>query len=1021
MILADLSIKRPVFITVIVAALVIVGILCYTSLTINNVPQTDLPYVTVTINENGASPAQLEANITKKVEDVVGQISGVKHISSTMTLGVSNTAVEFDMDKSPYLAVQEVKDKVASIRGELPQDIDEPVISRYDFLASPVLSIAVTGKEELKELSWLVDEVIAKKLYTIKGVGTVNIYGNTERQIQIKLRKEKLAAYGLTVQEVVNSLKSVNLEGLGGAVSNKNNEISLQIDNRVQRVTDFNDIVVARRNGVNIRVADIAEVIDGAKENSSLSFFQGKQAVGIDVIKQSGANTVQVVDGVKKELTNLKELIPEGVNVNIVQDNSVGIRNSVNDVVKSILEGCLLAILVVFLFLNEWQSTLITAITLPTVIISTFIALKVMNFSLNTMSLMALSLSIGLLVDDAIVVIENIVRHLHLGKTPVQAAKEATSEIGPAVLAATMTMVSVFLPTAMGKGFIGRYFFEFGLTVVFSVLCSLFMALTVVPMLASKLLKNRKKKRKGIFYQILNNFNQFFEKLAEKYSRFLAVVLQHRLITLSLVMVLFLASLTLLSLLGLQIDPKTDDNMLMVLADLDSGLALTKASQKAEEIEKIINKYSEVKSIYTKVEKEQISFVVNLLKKNDRKDSARLIASKMRQDLKKVPGIELAINAANDTDALKEVRISIEGDNNEALRSFAFKAKKLMSQDPHARDVSFNYKPGKPQMKLLIDNDKAADLGVNTVSVINTLHSLFEGINVGKYKTEEDSYDVRVSMQGKQQSNLASLNGLYVPGSNNQMVPLDQVTKKVFTTTDATLNRYDRNRQIELSANVTGIAADDFLNEYLNKFKNEMMVPAGISIKAGGMNATMQEGFMGLVIALAMGVLFIFMVMAAQFESFLDPLAIMFSLPLALIGAIVGLYLTGSTMGFTALIGIIMLMGLVVKTAILLIDFTIQRMKEGMGINEALIEAGQVRFRPILMTTLSTIFGMVPVALATGAGSEMRVPMAYAVIGGLFSSTLLTLFIIPVVYTLLHDLKGLFKKVISWEASKKSV
>ncbi|MDQ7096547.1 efflux RND transporter permease subunit [Desulfosporosinus sp. PR] len=1020
MILADVSVKRPVFTIVVMIAFVVVGILCYTNLTINDMPQVDLPYVTVTVTQGGASPNQLETNVTKKVEEAVGQISGVKHITSTMTEGVSNTTIEFSLDKSPDVAAQEVRDNIGAIRGELPKDIDDPIISKVDLSASPILSIAVSGTEETKELSQVVDDVIAKRLYTVKGVGAVNIHGDSKREIQIKLDQNKMAAYGLTVEEVINNLKSGNLEGTGGTVTDKSNEISLRIDGSVKKVEDFNNLLVAKRNGKEIRVHAIAEVIDGFKDADSLSMYQGKQAIGIDIVKQSGANTVEVADAVKKELSNLKAYIPRGVNVDIVRDNSESISDSVNEVMKSMLEGCILAIIVVFLFLNEWESTLISALSLPTSIISSFIALKVMNFSLNTMSLMALSLAIGLLIDDAIVVVENIVRHLHLGKTPFQAAKEATTEIGLAVLATTLAVVAVFLPTAMVNGIIGKFFIEFGLTVVFSMLFSLLVSFTLVPMMSSRILKTEKKHNKTFFGKSLNNFSRMFDKIAEKYSQFLSIVLHHRLITMVLATVLFAGCIGMISSLGIEFSSSTDNGEISINTGLDSGLSLEKAGQKARDIEGVIRQYSEVKSIYTTVQKEQASFFVKLSDKRERKDSAKIIASKMREDLKKIPGIELAINAVSNSGDIKDVVINIQGDNYDQLRRFALEAKRVMSQDPYARDVSISDKAGKPEAKLDIDRDKAADLGVDTSLAMGTLNTLFNGTIVGQYNSGKNKYDVRLSMEDQQRTSLDSLSGISVPGSNNQMVPLSQVTRKVLTTTPTALNRHDRTGQIEISANVSGMATGDFMNLYLKKFNHEMKVPAGITVEEGGMGADMQEGFIGLLIALGMGILFIFLIMAAQFESFIDPIAIMFSLPLALIGAIAALYATGSKIDFMALIGIIMLMGLVAKNAILLVDYAKQKLREGAGINKALIDAGRVRFRPILMTTLAMIFGMIPIATATGAGTEMRAPMAYAVIGGLISSTFLTLFIVPVVYSILNDFKVLFRKRMSVEANKQA-
>lgn len=1020
--LADISIKRPVFITVIITALIVIGALCYKYLTINDMPEADIPYVTVTVVENGASPETLETKVTKKIEEAVGQISGVKHVSSAMSDGVSNTLVEFSLDQSSEVAAQEVRDKVGAIRGELPQDIYEPVITKYDISAKAVLSIAVTGTGDDKELSQLVDDVIKKRLSTVKGVGSVNVYGENEREIQIKLDKDKLASYGLTTAEVVNSLKTDNIDMIGGKVTDGTREISLKTNSNIKRVEDFNDILVAKRAGSEIRLRDVATVLDRVKDKDSLSFYKGKPAIGIDIVKQSGSNTVEVSDGVKKELSDISSSLPKGTKIDIVRDNSVSIRNIVDDVLKTIIEGCVLAVIIVFLFLNEWESTLISAMSLPTSIITTFIAMKVMKFSLNTMSLMALSLAVGLLIDDAIVVIENIVRHLHMGKSPLQAAKEGTSEIRFAVLATTLAVVSVFLPIAMVSGIIGKYFIEFGLTIAFSMIVSLFISFTLVPMMASKMLKGEKKKGRTVFGKFFTWFNIMFDKLPEKYSQFLGVVLHHRFITLALAIAMFVGSIKILPLIGTSFVPSTDQGEINVSADLDSGLSIEAAGQKAKDIEGIVSKYPEVRYTYSTVQRDNVSMFIKLSDKNERKNSGKAMVEKIRTDLRKLPGIDVSVNAVSASgSSSKEVSFNIMGDNYDELQAFAIQAKRFISQNPHARDVSINYKAGKLETKLDVDRDKAADLGVNTALVGDTLNTLFNGVVVTKFDSGKDRYDVRVSIDDKQRKNLDSLDGIYVSGSNSQMVPLDQVTRKVFSTTSSSLHRYDKTGQIELSANVSGMATGDFLNLYVNKFKTNLQPPKGVKIETGGSSGTMQEGFTNLVIALLMGILFLYMVMAAQFESYIDPIAIMFALPLALIGAILGLFIAHSELSVMSMIGIIMLMGLVAKNGILLIDFAKQKRKEGMEINEALKGAGLVRLRPILMTTLAMIFGMIPLAFATGVGTEMRAPMAHAVIGGLITSTILTLFVVPVIYALLDDLKGLFRKKASSPVSEDAV
>jgi len=1014
MFVTNISIKRPVFISVIIMVFILIGFMCYRGLNINDMPQADFPYVTVSITQHGVAPDQMETNVAKKVEESIGQISGVKHVYTNISEGVCNVIVEFALETSPDVAAQEVRDKVTSIRKSLPDDIDEPIIAKYDFSAMPILSLAVTGTMDNRAISKLVDDVITKSLYTVNGVGSVKVYGKEEREIKIKLDLDKLAAYGLSPVELVSGVQNGNMEKPGGKVTDGQREISLRTDNNVKSLEDFYNITVGTRSGREIKVRDVATVSDGVKDQDSISYYDGNEAIGVDIIKQSGSNTVLVADNVKKQLDLIKGVLPPGITIDVVADNSVSIRESVDEVVKTILEGCILAVIIVFIFLGEWESTLISGISLPTSIITTFIAMKVMNFSLNTMSLMALSLAVGLLIDDAIVVIENIVRHLHMGKPPLQAAREGTSEIGLAVMATTFAVVAVFVPIGMVSGIIGKYFIEFGLTVAFSMLVSLFVSLTLVPMMSSRLLKAERKTKKTFVGHFLDWFNDKFDLLGTNYSKVLKVVLSHRFITLIFTVVLFAASIRLVPLLGFSFIPATDTGSITISAGTDSGLTLQAGGEKAKEIEKRLKKYPEITHVYTTVGSDNISINVKLTEKQEREKSSKQIASAMRDDLKGIPGIELAVQTGSLGPAGgKDVSFVILGTDPETLQAFALKAKQMLSQDPQVKDVAINLKTGKTETKLEVDRDKVTDLGVNISLAAETIRALFDGIDAGKFEYAGERYNVRVSLKDDQRKSLDNLDGLYINSSNDpstpKLIPLANITKKVLSTSFASISRYDRLRQVELSANIEGIAVGDFLTKYTEKLQ-KLDIPKGVFVKQGGMNEIMQEGFMNLVIALLMGILFMFLVMTMQFESFLDPIAIMFSLPMALIGAVLGLFIAGSELSIMSLIGIILLMGLVAKNGILLIDFTKQRRNDGLGVKEALIEAGAVRLRPILMTSLAMIFGMIPVATATGAGTEMRAPMGHAVIGGLITSTLLTLFVVPVIYSLLDDMKKKFSR-----------
>lgn len=1020
--IANISIKRPVFITVIMIALTILGYVNYEKLVLNDMPNADIPYVSVVVTQPGSTPQELETKVTKKIEDSVQKISGVDTITSSVTEGVSQTTVGFELSKDSEVAAQEVRDKVSSIVGQLPSDANDPVISKFDMSASSILSIAVYGLDDNKELSDIVDNTIKPKLYTVSGIGSIDVSGENEREIHIKLDNNKLNSYGLTTSQVVSSIKTDNIDQSSGKVTDGDNEISITTNSKIQKVEDFKNILIATKNNTEIRLKDVANVEDAFEDKTSLAFYQGNESIGIDIVKQSGGNTVEVAENVKSVLNQIKSSLPEGVHVDIVSDNSKSIQSTVDGVKETIIEGCILAVIIVFLFLYEWESTLISALSLPISIITTFICMKLMNFSLNTMSLMGLSLAVGLLIDDAIVVIENIVRHLHMGKSPMEAARDATSEIGFAVIATTSAVIAVFLPMAMIDGILGKYFIEFALTIVFSMAVSLFVSFTLVPMMSSKILKVERKESKTFIGKFFKLFNNKFDTLAEKYSHFLLKTLHHRVLILIICAVMFISSIGLATTLGFAMMPSTDEGQVTVSADFDSGITLDTATQKNKQLEKIIkDKYPEVKYLYSTVSKSKTSIRIELVDKNERANSSRVIAEKLRTDLGGIPGTQVTVSASSmggGGGSSKDITYNLVSDDREKLHEFAEKIKADMSKDPNARDVSSNDKSGSPVVKMDVNRDKAADLGVNSSDVASTLGTLFNGTTVTKYDAGTNQYDVKVSLEDDERKNLDNIDGIYVSGKNNQMVPLTQVTKKVVGTTSAELHRYSRQAQIEISCNVSGVSTGTFQNQYMQKIQSEL--PDGVSLSLGGMNQMMQKSMISLVQAIALSILFLYLVMAAQFESFIDPAAIMFALPLAIIGAILGLFVFGNEITMTALIGIVMLMGLVSKNGILLIDAAKERIKEGMPRNEALKEAGLVRLRPIIMTTLAMIFGMLPSAVSTSSGSEMSAPMSQAIIGGLITATILTLVVVPIAYTILDDLKNLSKKIRHRKSSKNS-
>jgi hydrophobe/amphiphile efflux-1 (HAE1) family protein len=1009
MILTDISLKRPVFATVTILALVVLGLFSYVSLNVDEYPNVEIPVVAVTVNYPGASPEQVESKVTQKVEETVSVVPGIDHITSTVKEGVSTTVIQFTIETSAATAAQDVRDKVGRMQGVLPDEAEAPIVTRFDPSDTAIASIAVTGSNlSPRELTIAANDIIVKRLEAINGVAAVNVTGGVDREIKINMDSNKIAAYNLTVSEVMNSIRSENMDTPGGKVTDGKRETSLRSVGSLSAPNQLLNLPIAQRNGVQLFVKNIATVEDSTKDIATVTKLNDTPSIGLDIMKQSGSNTVQVVENAKKELENIKKDLPAGVELVLVRDNSKNINDSIHDVLFNLILGGVLAVAIVFLFLGNWRSTMIAAIAIPTSIITSFLAMKILNFTLNTMSLLALSLAVGLLIDDAIVVIENIVRHLEMGKDKFKAAAEGTAEIGLAVTATTLTLVAVFLPVGMMTGIIGQFFKQFGITVAVSVLVSLFVAFTLTPMLSAKYLSGGHKESSSKIGKLWRKWNEKFDYWTGRYGEFLKYSLGHRKKIMMIAGALFVGSLMLLPFLGSTFVPDSDAGEITVSATVDPGKSPQVVGEIADNMSQIIRTVPEVTLTYSSADINNINIFTKLTEKSERKISDNQIVTDLRKKLSGIPGVQVSVSKKSGMSGGKPISLVIQGTSLDTLAEIAEQVEQIVASTPGAIDVTSSYEAGKPDAQIVIDRDKAADLGVSTSNVANTLQTMFNGTVVTQYRDEDDSYDVRLILAPDDRTSLADVNNLFVASANHDkngqtiMVPLSQVTKMVYATSPTQIKRYDREDQITISANLSGVSLGDF-NTALNKKLAEVKLPEGYKFVTTGQSQQMADAFKGIVMALAAAVLFIFFVLAAQFESYIEPFAIMLALPLAIIGAILGLLIAHSMLSMMSLIGIIMLMGLVTKNAILLIDFAKQRIAEGVERNQALVEAAVVRMRPILMTTTAMIFGMVPLALGIGPGAESRAPMAHAIIGGLITSTILTLIVVPIVYTLLDD------------------
>jgi HAE1 family hydrophobic/amphiphilic exporter-1 len=1016
MFLSNLSIQRPIFATVMMLTLLTLGIFSYRRLPVDMFPDVEIPVISIITKYPGASPETVEREVSKRIEEAVNPIAGVKHVISSSREGVSNVIVQFHLEVRINEASQEARAKINAIRGALPQGIEDPIIQKLDFSAFPIISLAVRSSSlSPRALTTLVEKRVKRRMENIPGVGKVDLVGASKREVNVNINPIRLEALRMGVDEIIHGLQSENVNTPLGRLHHERSEYPLRISGKPELVEQFQAMVIARRNGRPIPLSEVAQIQDGIEEQRSLALVNGIPAIGLDIMKQSGANTVEVVDRVKREIEALKAEIPAGVEIEVVRDGSIFIRESVRDVQETILLGGFLTILIVFCFLNSWRSTIITGLTLPISVISSFIVMNFMGMTLNVLTLMALSLAIGLLIDDAIVVRENIVRHLEKGEDHFTAAREGTSEIGLAVLATTLSIVAVFIPVAYMRGIVGRFFFSFGITVTFAVLVSLFVSFTLDPMLSSRWLDpdiGRTEKR-FLLYRILDRFNRGFERLADIYQEIIGWALRHRGSVIILALISFFLGTVLFIRLETNFFPEADQGEFQVAFKAAPEASIEETRDRLGVMLGILKKFPEVQHTYATIGAGDAGTLrdgriyIKLVDRKDRKRRQEEIQKDLRQRLQEVAGIIPSISEAGRITGEKPINVSIRGEEIPLLKEYSARLKKEMLRIAGLVDLEVALEFDIPEIRLIVDREKAADAGVMTADISRTLAVLVGGQAVSTYEDEDgDAVNVRVRLPEGLRQDPAQVQRLRIsvaqPGGLPSLIPLGNLIHYTMRESPSEIRRRDLSREVMITANLEGLYLGTAIEKIRHLVGHLQMAP-GYRVIYSGEAEDMAESFGYLTEALLLAVIMVYLILAAQFESFLAPLAIMFSLPLSIVGMAGMLHLTGDTINIMSLIGLIMLMGLVTKNAILLIDFTRARRSQGLDRSSALILAGRIRLRPIMMTTFAMIFGMLPLALAIGAGAEMRAPMARAVVGGLMTSTVLTLIVVPVVYTLLDD------------------
>ncbi len=1045
------SLNNPVFATMMMLALVVLGIFSYQRLKIDQFPSIDFPVVVVIADYPGASPEIVETEVSKKIEEAVNSIAGINALTSRSYEGQSVVVIEFALDMNGRKAADDVREKIASVRPSLRTEVKEPRVLRFDPSSRSVWSIAVLpdpskGKAlSPVELTNWADQTLKKRLENVRGVGSVTLVGGTRREINIYLNPQALESYGVSADQVATAVRNENQDLPVGAVRSLTQERVVQVQARMQRSEDFANIIVTRKAGTAITVGMLARVKDGAQEVESLALYNGQRTLLMSVQKAQDDNTIDVVDGLKKAITDITPLLPPGVKLEPIVDNSRPIRVSVENVRRTLIEGALLTVLIVFLFLNSWRSTVITGLTLPIALIGTFLFMNMFGFTINIITMMALSLCVGLLIDDAIVVRENIVRHVQMGKTPFKASLDGTQEIGLAVLATTMSIVAVFLPIGFMGGIIGKFFHEFGITIVAAVLISMFVSFTLDPMMSS-IWHDPAIDRHGqpyapvsLYDKTIGRVTHWFEKatdrLSDIYQSILRWSLQFKKTTLVLALSTFVASIFMIPLLGTEFVPKADFGETNVTFYTPVGSSLEATEAKTRQAEAIIRDFPEVRYTLSTINtgssqgKIYASIYIRLIDRKQRLQSVDQVSAQIRERLQRVAGI--TVTSAVGGDAVgggKQIEFSLKGSDLKELERLTVLAMDKLRTIPGLVDLDSSVKPSKPTIEVDVRREAASDLGLNITQIGNSLRTLVAGQTVGNWRASDDqTYDVNVRLAPDARNTLQDLERLpfsvtSATDGSTRVVHLNQVATVRESTGPNQINRRDLSREVALNANVYGRSAGE-VSADVRKVMDSIAMPPGYSYQFGGNTKNMAESFGYAVSALALAIIFIYMILASQFKSFLQPLALMTSLPLTLIGVVLALLLFRSTLSMFSVIGVVMLMGLVTKNAILLVDFAIRarettvdadgRRVEGLERAEALLLAAKVRLRPILMTTLAMIFGMVPLAFALTEGSEQRAPMGQAVIGGVITSSLLTLVVVPVMYCYMDDLAQWIKRMFA--------
>ncbi len=1018
--IADLFIKRSVTTLTLTGAIIIFGLFGFRSMGVDLFPEIDLPVVSVYTILPGASPDVVDENVTAVIEEQISTISGIETLTSQSFEGASQIIVQFDLNKDVNVAATEVQDKVNLARQQLPNDVEDPIISKVDLNAQPIVWVSVSGSVDYNFLADYADRVVKEQLQSVSGVGDVQLGGLRERTVRIWVDPEKVESYDLTTTDIVRAIQSNHIELPGGRIEQADEEFTIKVKGEFESVEALQNLVLKESNGGVVYLSDVAEVQDGSADYRNIAHFNGIPTIGLGVAKQSGTNTVEVAQAIKERVEEIKQITPEGVEIQVASDNSVFIENSMVGVQFDLFFGILMTALIMYIFLRNIRATFISVVSIPVSLLGGLIIMYFLDFTVNNLTMLGLSLAVGLVIDDTIVVLENVFRHVEEGKDPVTASSEGTKEVGLAVVAAGSTIIAVFLPVAFMQGIIGRFFFQFGLTVALTVIVSVLVSITLTPYLTSRLLK-KEQDQNSRFYKMME---RFFVRMEWGYRSVLQWATVRRGRVMFFAFLAFAGGIAIAPFLGAEFATEADQSKFMIRYELPTGTSIDRTNRRLYAMEDLVFSYPEVQSVFSTAgtgasgSVNQGVLIVTLVSQKERNASQFDVMDRAREEFtERFPDMITTVSVMSGVGGggrTADVQYYILGPTTEEVGEVSNRVVQRLQDMDEFISVDTDLRLTKPEINVNINRDLATDLGVNVQSLSSEIFMLFGGQDIAKFSEGGNRYDIRIRAKPEFRSNPEDISRIAVRNQQGELIRTANLVDIEIGEGPNSINRYNRMRAVQIYADMAdGVSPGEGL-EIVAQVVNEELPESGIwRTDLGGQTRTMQESFGYLLTALIIAILVIYMVLAIQFESFLHPFTIMMALPLTMIGVFGALFITGATLNIFSFIGIIMLMGLVTKNSILLVDFANQLREKGTDKVLAIIQAGQMRLRPILMTAVSTITGVLPVALALSEGGETRAPMAIAIIGGMLTSTLLTLVVIPVIYLIFDDTMAWIKTKLS--------